>query len=184
VSPAGAGDPRLAAARAAAGAVTDPEIPVLTIEDLGILREVSLREGRLEVVLTPTYTGCPAVDVIEADVRAALAAAGWPDARVRTSLSPPWSTDLISERGRRQLLAYGIAPPGPVADHRPDGVGREPGTAPLRLVRREAMASAGPQCPCCSSPRVEKLAEHGSTPCKALYRCLACGEPFDHFKPY
>lgn len=184
MTPADGADPRLAAARAAAGAVTDPEIPVLTIEDLGILREVSLREGRLEVVLTPTYTGCPAVEVIEADVRAALAAAGWPDARVRTSLSPPWSTDLISEHGRRQLLAYGIAPPGPVADHLPGSAGGVPGAAPLRLMRRDALAPAGPQCPCCSSPRVERLAEHGSTPCKALYRCLACGEPFDHFKPY
>ena len=168
----------VAAARAVAGAVTDPEIPVLTLADLGILREVRFEDGRLQVTLTPTYTGCPATQVIEQDVRDALAAQGWPDAQVRTSLSPPWSTDWISEQGREKLRAYGIAPPGPVSREH----------APVRLTglartARDA-APAGPACPRCTSQRVERLAEHGSTACKALYRCLACREPFDYFKPY
>ena len=168
----------VAAARAAAGAVTDPEIPVLTLADLGILREVRFEDGRLQVTLTPTYTGCPATQVIEQDVRDALAAQGWPDAQVRTSLSPPWSTDWISEQGREKLRAYGIAPPGPVSREH----------APIRLtgLARTARDTAptGPACPRCTSQRVERLAEHGSTACKALYRCLACREPFDYFKPY
>lgn len=197
----------LRAARELAGAVTDPEIPVLTLADLGILRDVRLEDGRLTVILTPTYTGCPATAVIESDVRAALLAGGWPDARVRTTLTPPWTTDWITPLGRQKLLDYGIAPPGPA----------KPGVATIRLVpRRNGSASSGgvpvnpsggvpvspdgqhtgdsqiedidelalPACPRCTSARVERLAEHGSTACKALYRCLACREPFDYFKPY
>ncbi len=168
----------IATARAVAGAVTDPEIPVLTLADLGILREVRYEGERLQVTLTPTYTGCPATQVIEQDVRDALAAQGWPDAQVRTSLSPPWSTDWISEQGREKLRAYGIAPPGPVSrEHVPVRL-----TGLARIARETA--PAGPACPRCTSQRVERLAEHGSTACKALYRCLACREPFDYFKPY
>lgn len=168
----------IAAARAVAGAVTDPEIPVLTLADLGILREVRFDGERLQVTLTPTYTGCPATQVIEQDVREALAARGWTDAQVRTRMSPPWSTDWISKEGREKLRAYGIAPPGPVSREH----------APIRLAGLartvQAAAPTQPSCPRCTSQRVERLAEHGSTACKALYRCLACREPFDYFKPY
>ena len=168
----------IAAARAVAGAVTDPEIPVLTLADLGILREVRFDGERLQVTLTPTYTGCPATQVIEQDVREALAARGWTDAQVRTSMSPPWSTDWISEEGREKMRAYGIAPPGPVSREH----------VPIRLAGLartvQAAAPTQPSCPRCTSQRVERLAEHGSTACKALYRCLACREPFDYFKPY
>ena len=163
-------------ARAVVAAVTDPEIPVLTLDDLGVLRDVRLDAGTVVVTVTPTYTGCSATGVITQDIRAALADAGWPDARVDIALTPPWSTDWISDAGRRKLRDYGIAPPGPAAD----GAG-----APVRLMRRGTTpASDQPQCPRCSSPRVERLAEHGSTACKALYRCLSCREPFDYFKPY
>jgi len=173
--PTAIGSDPAAAARAAAGAVTDPEIPVLTLADLGILREVVFDGQRLRVTLTPTYTGCPATQVIEQDVREALAAQGWPDAEVRTAMSPPWSSDWISQEGREKLRAYGIAPPGPVPREH----------APIRLTGRAgSTAQAGPSCPRCTSRRVERLAEHGSTACKALYRCLACREPFDYFKPY
>ncbi len=169
----------LGRARAVAGSVTDPEIPVLTLEDLGVLREVRVVDGKLDVVLTPTYTGCPATRVIEQSVREALAHNGWPSARVRTTLAPPWTTDWISAEGRRKLREYGIAPPA------------RGGEATVRLVRKPAGAAPlpttpdpGPCCPRCDSPRVERLAEHGSTACKALYRCFACREPFDYFKPY
>jgi len=166
-----------ARARALVAAVADPEIPVLSIEDLGIVREVLVEGPRVSVTLTPTYTGCPATEAIAGSVREALAAGGWPDAEVRLQLAPPWSTDWISERGRERLRAFGIAPPGPSC-----AATGAPTVAPLRLVRE--IAPAGPACPRCASPRVEQLAEHGSTPCKALYRCLACAEPFDYFKPY
>jgi ring-1,2-phenylacetyl-CoA epoxidase subunit PaaD len=164
-------------ARALVAAVADPEIPVLSIDDLGIVREVRVEGARVTVTLTPTYTACPATEVIAASVREALANGGWPDAEVRLQLAPPWTTDWISERGRERLRAFGIAPPGPTC-----GATAAPALAPLRPLRE--IAPAGPTCPRCGSPRVEQIAEHGSTPCKALYRCLACAEPFDYFKPY
>jgi ring-1,2-phenylacetyl-CoA epoxidase subunit PaaD len=186
---------RLARARACAAAVPDPEIPVVTLEDLGILRDVRDEGGRVVVELTPTYTGCPATRVIADDVRRALADAGVVDAEVRTVLSPPWTTDWISADGRRKLREYGIAPPGGTA---PAG-----GATVLRFVprgapRTRAAVAAGPQpasapatpaaeaiaCPRCGSTDVERLSEYGSTPCKALWRCIACREPFDYFKPY
>lgn len=171
-----AADPAQARARAVVAAVTDPEIPVLTLDDLGVLRDVRLEAGTVVVTVTPTYTGCPATGVIAQDIRSALADAGWPQARVDITLTPPWSTDWMSDAGRRKLRDYGIAPPGPAAG----GAG-----APVHLVRRRtATAIDQPECPRCSSPRVERLAEHGSTACKALYRCLSCREPFDYFKPY
>ena len=131
--------------------VPDPEIPALSVVDLGIVRSVD--QGR--VVITPTYTGCPATLVIERDIRDALDAAGFRDIRIETTLSPPWTTDWISEEGRRKLRAYGIAPP-----------------APRGLV----------ECPQCGSSETEEISRFGSTPCKALWRCRSCAEPFDLFK--
>jgi ring-1,2-phenylacetyl-CoA epoxidase subunit PaaD len=165
-------DARLARARACAAAVPDPEIPVVTLDDLGILRSVHDEGGRVVVELTPTYTGCPATQVIADDVRRALAEGGFDDAQVRLVLAPPWTTDWISEDGRRKLREYGIAPPGACAG----------GTAVIRLVPRAAPETI--ECPRCGSPDVERLSQYGSTPCKALYRCVACREPFDYFKPY
>ena len=172
---------RIERARAAAAAVSDPEIPVLNLADLGILREVVESDGRVVVTLTPTYTGCPATEAIREDVRDALARAGFADAQVRIALAPAWTTDWISEDGRRKLRDYGIAPPAHAAG--------APGAAVVRFHERPASASAGraaaaPECPRCGATRVEAISEHGSTPCKALYRCLACSEPFDYFKPY
>jgi ring-1,2-phenylacetyl-CoA epoxidase subunit PaaD len=166
---------RLARARALAAAVPDPEIPVVTLEDLGILRSVDVEDGRVVVVLTPTYTGCPATEVIAEDVRRALAEAGIADADVRLTLTPPWTTDWISADGRRKLREYGIAPPGGDAPA---------GTAVLRFVPRAQPAAETIDCPRCGASNVERLSEYGSTPCKALYRCIACREPFDYFKPY
>lgn len=183
-------DAELVRARACAAAVPDPEIPVLTIDDLGILRAVEHDGTRIVVTLTPTYTGCPATEAIADDVRAALAAGGFPDAAVRTTLSPPWTTDWISEDGRRKLREYGIAPPGRAAaaavlrfvprGARTDAVGG----AAVGGAARAATAAEPIACPRCGTQDVERLSEHGSTPCKALYRCVACREPFDYFKPY
>lgn len=150
--------------------VADPELPVVSIVDLGIVREVRAEGGALEVTVTPTYSGCPATQVIEASIRRALADAGF-DATVRTALAPAWTTDWITAAGREKLTRFGIAPPG-------ERVG---GTvAPLRFVRPTARALA---CPHCGATDTERLAEFGSTACKALYRCRECREPFDYFKP-
>ncbi|WFE33266.1 1,2-phenylacetyl-CoA epoxidase subunit PaaD [Micromonospora sp. WMMD975] len=153
-------------ARAAVAAVVDPEIRVITIDELGILRAVEEEPdtGRVVVTITPTYTGCPAMDVIRADIRRALAAAGHPDAEVRTIYAPAWSTDWISEPGRAKLAAAGIAPPAPRGD---DTV------VPLTLAVR---------CPHCGSPETTQVSRFGSTACKALWRCRSCAEPFDHLK--
>jgi len=152
--------------RAAAGAVPDPEIPVLTLDDLGIVRDLRVApDGTVEVDLTPTYTGCPATAVIAADVEAALRSAGAERVAVRTVLSPAWTTDWISDRGRHRLREYGIAPPGPV---------RPGGAVPLTL---------SPRCPRCGSPDTRQTSRFGSTPCKALWVCRSCAEPFDAFKP-
>ena len=148
--------------------VPDPEIPVISICELGIVRAVRLNEDRVEVEVTPTYSGCPATEVIAADIRSALAAGGFSDSTVNTVLSPPWTTDAMTEPGRAKLRAYGIAPPGPVMG----------GTLqPVRFVARTV------QCPQCGSEKTERIAQFGSTPCKSLFRCRACGEPFDYFKP-
>jgi len=148
---------------AAAAEVTDPEVPVLTIADLGVLRDVTETGDGIEVLITPTYSGCAAMGVIAMEVELALSRAGIPG-RVRTVLSPAWTTDWMTEDGRRKLLAYGIAPPVP-------GSGRR------ALFGVEVVA-----CPRCESDRTEVMAEFGSTSCKALWRCLACREPFDYFK--
>jgi ring-1,2-phenylacetyl-CoA epoxidase subunit PaaD len=139
--------------------VPDPEIPCVSVVDLGIVREV--REDAL--VITPTYTGCPATLAIERDIRAALDGAGFAHMKIETTLSPPWSTDWISDAGREKLRVYGIAPPPKGAD--------------LHSLRGEKAA-----CPRCNSQLTEEISRFGSTPCKALHRCLACGEPFDLFK--
>ncbi|MFP3466109.1 1,2-phenylacetyl-CoA epoxidase subunit PaaD [Leifsonia sp. SIMBA_070] len=151
------------AARAwsAAAAVVDPEVPVLTIDDLGVLREVSVSDDGVEVVITPTYSGCPAMDAIREDVVRTLTTAGFGDVHVRLALSPAWTTDWISAAGRSALKEYGIAPPsaaGPVS---------------LRLSVK---------CPHCGSLDTREVAHFGSTSCKALFVCRECSEPFDHFK--
>jgi ring-1,2-phenylacetyl-CoA epoxidase subunit PaaD len=149
-----------AAWRALAG-VLDPEVPVLSVLDLGIVRGVSeADDGALDVVLTPTYSGCPAVEVIEAEVQAALAPLG--AVRVRRQFAPAWTTDWISDEGKRKLREYGIAPPG---------------STTVRMVPRATVP-----CPRCGSAHTERLSAFGATACKALWRCLACREPFEHFK--
>jgi ring-1,2-phenylacetyl-CoA epoxidase subunit PaaD len=143
--------------------VLDPEVPVLSVLDLGLVRAVEEHDdGTLDVVLTPTYSGCPAVEAIEQAVAEALQPLG--AVRVHRRLAPAWTSDWISEDGKRKLREYGIAPPG--------------ATAVVRVLRREPIA-----CPRCASPRTERLSAFGATACKALYRCLACREPFEHFKP-
>jgi ring-1,2-phenylacetyl-CoA epoxidase subunit PaaD len=159
--------------RAVVGAVPDPEVPVLSIEDLGILRDVALGDdGRVSVTITPTYSGCPAMDTIRADVVAALAEHGYDDVDVSLVLSPAWTTDWMSEEGRRKLLEYGIAPPQGRPQHDPGGA-RGGGPVPLTLSLR---------CPQCGSPDTRELSRFGSTACKSLWVCNACREPFDHFK--
>ncbi len=150
--------------------VLDPEVPALSLPDLGIVREIHVRDEGLEVVLTPTYSGCPATEVIERSVIDALDAAGLGPTRVTMRRAPAWTTDWISDEGRRTLRDYVIAPPGPVDT----AVG-----APIRIVRRKAAI----ECPHCGSTATERLSAFGSTACKALYRCTACREPFEHFKP-
>lgn len=158
---------------AALDEVLDPEVPALSVCDLGIVRAVRAEGASLEIVLTPTYSGCPATEVIERQVRAAIDDAGLGPARVTLQRAPAWSTDWITEAGRRKLAAYGIAPPGPSV--RPDGA------APIRFFGRGAPAPL--DCPRCGSRQTERLSAFGSTACKALYRCLSCREPFEHFKP-
>lgn len=146
--------------RAILSDVPDPEIPAVSVVDLGIVREV--RADR--IVITPTYTGCPATHAIEQSIRAALDAHGFADVAIETTLSPAWSTDWISDAGREKLRAYGIAPP-------PKGAGAS--------ALKNAQAA---ECPRCGSINTEEVSRFGSTPCKALWRCKACAEPFDRFK--
>jgi ring-1,2-phenylacetyl-CoA epoxidase subunit PaaD len=151
--------------------VLDPEVPALSVVDLGLVREVIEHDDGLEVVLTPTYSGCPATEVIEKSVIDAVDAAGLGPARVSMRRAPAWSSDWISAEGKRKLLEYGIAPPGPVlAD----------GAIPIRIVGRRQVAVP---CPRCASVHTERLSAFGSTACKSLHRCLDCREPFEHFKP-
>jgi len=146
--------------------VLDPEVPALSVVDLGIVREVSQADdGALAVVLTPTYSGCPATEVIAADIRSALDEAGCGPVRITYRLAPAWTTDWISDAGRRKLADYGIAPP------------TEAGTAVVHLH------ALGVACPRCQSAHTERLSAFGSTACKAMYRCLDCREPFEYFKP-
>lgn len=141
--------------------VTDPEIPVLTIHDLGILRNVHVsQDGSVEVFITPTYNGCPAMDMITVNIRLALAEHGIQKIKVTSVLSPAWTTDWMSEEGKHKLKEYGIAAPD----------------------KRFSIAKDGVQCPQCSSTNTKLLSEFGSTACKALYQCNDCKEPFDYFK--
>jgi ring-1,2-phenylacetyl-CoA epoxidase subunit PaaD len=169
----------LQAVRAMLSHIPDPEIPAVSLVDLGILREVRADEHdplQLVVVLTPTYSGCPATDMIRRQVREALQASGFPNARIELQLAPAWTTDWITPEGREKLRAYGIAPPsGSSSLH-------DTTSQVIRLSPKPA--SDGPVCPRCASPRVEQLSAYGSTPCKSLYRCVSCREPFDYFKPY
>ncbi len=156
-----------AALLAAAQAVPDPEIPVLTLGDLGVIRDVRVvGDGAVEVDITPTYTGCPATAVIASDVRAALRGAGADQVRVQIVLSPPWTTDWMSEAGRSKLRDFGIAPPGPAA-HAAGG--------PVGLA-------FSVRCPHCGSIETREISRFGSTPCKSLWTCRSCAEPFDSFK--
>lgn len=154
--------------------VPDPEIPVISLVDLGIVRDVTWDGDTLVVTVTPTYSGCPATAVINLDIERALRAQGIESLRLDRCLSPPWTTDWISAAGRARLRAYGIAPP--VDGTAADGV---------RLKRIDRLAGHGNHaiaCPRCGSPETERVSQFGSTPCKASYRCIACLEPFDYFK--
>jgi ring-1,2-phenylacetyl-CoA epoxidase subunit PaaD len=161
----------IAAVREIAGSVPDPELPMLTLADLGILRGVTLDAARVVVSLTPTYTGCPALREMHQDVSRRLAAAGFGDVEVRTVLSPPWSSDSITAEGRRKLAAAGIAPPGAAPR-------RAAGPVPLTLT----VGRADVTCPSCGSPDTRLTAAFGATACRDLYRCAACSEPFEHVK--
>jgi ring-1,2-phenylacetyl-CoA epoxidase subunit PaaD len=160
-----------AAAREIAAAVPDPELPMVTLADLGILRDVSVEGGRLVVTITPTYSGCPALREIAHDLRRRLGRAGWDGVTVRTALAPAWSSDWITAEGRRKLREAGVAPP--------TAARRNPGPVPLTLAptRREAVA-----CPRCGSRDTTQTAAFGATACKALYRCESCREPFEYVK--
>lgn len=147
-----------------AGAVTDPEIPVLSIADLGVLRDVCVVDGRVEVAITPTYSGCPAMNMIAVEIELALEKAGLGPVTVKTVLSPAWTTDWMTEDGRRKLRDYGIAPPA-------KGGGRR------ALFGEDQVA-----CPQCGSTDTAELAPFGSTSCKSLWQCKTCREPFDYFK--
>jgi ring-1,2-phenylacetyl-CoA epoxidase subunit PaaD len=159
-------DARVGAARAAAARVTDPEVPVLTIEDLGILHEVDVdRDGRVTVSILPTYSGCPAMGVIALGIEAELAKDGFKDSRVVLTNTPAWTTGMMSDTAREKLRASGISPPELASGKR----------ALFELAANVA-------CPRCGTNDTERISEFGSTACKALWRCLACREPFEHFK--
>ncbi len=145
-------------ARELVSRVKDPEIPVITIAELGVLRDIAIDGTQLLVTITPTYTGCPAMKAMEDDVYAVLHGAGFHNVKVLTRLSPPWTTEWIGAHARAKLEAYGIAPPKPVG------------------------ARTDIRCPQCRSGNTERISEFGSTACKALYKCLDCLEPFDYFK--
>lgn len=153
--------------RALAGSVPDPELPMITLAELGVLRDVSVDQaGRVEVRLTPTYLGCPALDSMATDVERVLREHGCPHVTVRTVLSPAWTTDWITTEGRRKLAEHGIAPPSPV---------RMPPSGPVEV-------SLSVRCPHCGSADTELTSRFSATACKALYRCSACTEPFEHVK--
>ncbi len=172
---AGAPLPDAAAAWAVLDTVLDPEVPVLSVVELGIVREVTVAgDGAVSVMLTPTYSGCPATEVIADSVRAALRAAGATAVHIDTRWTPAWTTDWIGATAREKLRAYGIAPPGPR-----DATGDAGDSA----ARPMFFQPRGVACPRCASAQVERLSAFGATACKALYRCLACREPFEHFKP-
>jgi ring-1,2-phenylacetyl-CoA epoxidase subunit PaaD len=157
-------------ARRIAASVTDPEMPMLTLEDLGVLRAVEERDGTVVVTITPTYSGCPAMATMRDDVVHRLQDNGFRDVEVKVSLSPAWSSDWISERGRRALAQHGLSAPGPAP--------KADGPVAIQLMpTRRALT-----CPRCGSSEVELTSEFGPTACKAMYRCSSCLEPFEHVK--
>lgn len=147
--------------------VTDPEVPVLTITDLGIIREVKLSDDLVEVIITPTYSGCPAMDVISMNIRMMLIENGYRNVKVTSVLSPAWTTDWMTDGGREKLKKFGIAPPNP----------KQQVCDPRLFASDEAV-----ECPHCNSHHTHRVSEFGSTACKALYVCDSCQEPFDYFK--
>ena len=152
--------------------VLDPEVPAISVTDLGIVRDVIARDDGVEVIVTPTYSGCPATEVIAQSIQDAINDAGLGPARVTQRRAPAWTTDWITPQGRERLRAYGIAPPGSCAS-----TAAGANVSPIRLMARNV------DCPRCGSAQTERLAAFGSTACKSLYRCVACREPFEHFKP-
>lgn len=147
--------------------ISDPEVPVLTITDLGIIRDVVTDDFHTEITITPTYSGCPAMNQIESDIRETLGKNGYSNLKISTVLSPAWTTDWMSEQGKEKLRQYGIAPPSPVQP----------------VCRLDLFAGAQAiECPRCRSYHTELISQFGSTACKALYKCLDCLEPFDYFK--
>ncbi len=147
--------------------VTDPEVPVLSVIDLGIIRDVKIKDDEVEVIVTPTYSGCPAMDMISMNIKLALIEQGYKKVKVTSVLSPAWTTDWMSEAGKEKLKAYGIAPPNP----------RQSVCDTKLFAEEEAI-----QCPRCSSYHTKRVSEFGSTACKALYQCQECKEAFDYFK--
>jgi ring-1,2-phenylacetyl-CoA epoxidase subunit PaaD len=149
------------------GTVNDPEVPVLSVLDLGIVRDVTMNDHRVEIVITPTYSGCPAMDMITMNIRMALLEQGYKNVLVKQVLSPAWTTDWMSEEGKEKLKAYGIAPPNPKQ----------------QVCSQELFeANEAVQCPHCHSWHTHRISEFGSTACKALHQCDDCKEPFDYFK--
>ncbi len=140
--------------------IKDPEVPVLSIIDLGIVRDIKMNDDEIEIIVTSTYTGCPAMDMITANIRIELATLGFKKIKITTALSPAWTTDWMSEEGKRKLQLYGIAPPD----------------------KRFSIPEDGVECPQCHSSNTRLVSEFGSTACKALYQCNDCKEPFDYFK--
>ena len=147
--------------------VMDPEVPVLSIIDLGIVRDVKINNDQLEVIITPTYTGCPAMDMIQMNIKSCLHQHGFTNFQLTTILSPAWTTDWMSEKGKEKLKSYGIAPPMP----------KQHICTPALFHEEEAI-----QCPLCHSYNTKMISRFGSTACKALYQCNECHEPFDYFK--
>jgi ring-1,2-phenylacetyl-CoA epoxidase subunit PaaD len=162
----------------ALAAVPDPEIPIISVVDLGIVRDVRWDDAELVVSVTPTYSGCPATEVIARDIGSALTRAGVERFRIETRLSPAWTTDWISADARRRLADYGIAPPGERAGS------SEPRRIDISGLQRRRPQAASVACPRCQSTRTREQSRYGSTPCKAQYRCDDCLEPFDYFKPH
>lgn len=154
--------------------VPDPEIPVISVTELGIVRDIAYDDETLVVAVTPTYSGCPATAVINLEIEAQLRRKGVERFRLERRLSPPWTTDWITPEARDKLKAYGIAPP--VDGTAPDG------RSAARAERLAGRSNLAIECPRCASTRTEKISQFGSTPCKASYRCTACLEPFDYFK--